>query len=587
MAFRTGEHPVRRRRRARDAVGVIGVAIAVVAAGIVLPAVASPGVVPQRAAGAVRTLSLRTTEPSAPSSLLSGPLADPGGTFLHDRFGRVVLLHGVNAVYKFAPYELYPDPGQPWNLSGRDASQMASLGFDVVRLGVLWAGIEPGALGPNSPQVCTPGTPHDPGQFDPVVAAAYLTRLKQTVDLLGSYGISTILDMHQDLYSSVFGGEGAPAWAVCTSGFPVVRAPGRWSNTYRTAALGAAFENFWTNDVVGDLQGEYDRVMASVAHFFRNDRHVLGYDPFNEPFSKSLLEVGHHALDAQIECFYTGAARPGLASNTGRRVACPPADPRKGLIGSVEGADPYHLVFYEPDIYSRHGTPNYVGSIDFPRLVMNFHSYCPYRNPVTGDPTDPAACASSALVTLTRRSAERALLGSRAQPRGPALFLSEFGATNDPGLLNAVTDGANRVLIGWTAWAWKYYGDPTGSSDEAIVGPDGQLQPGARALAQTYPQAVAGRPTSVVFDDETSAFAMTYVPDPRVQAPTVVFVPVAERYPDGYCPGVQGARITSRPDASHLVVANGTGDQPVTIRVTAGECRSGARRTPSFLQHSS
>ena len=42
------------------------------------------------------------------------------------------------------------------------------------------------------------GKPGDPGQLDMQVLMSYLAKVKQTVDLLGSYHIYTLLDMHQD-----------------------------------------------------------------------------------------------------------------------------------------------------------------------------------------------------------------------------------------------------------------------------------------------------------------------------------------------------------------------------------------------------
>ena len=44
------------------------------------------------------------------------------------------------------------------------ASLMARLGFNVVRLGMTWKGLEPGTAPSNDPAICTPGTPQDPGQ---------------------------------------------------------------------------------------------------------------------------------------------------------------------------------------------------------------------------------------------------------------------------------------------------------------------------------------------------------------------------------------------------------------------------------------
>mgnify|MGYP000340680103 CR=1 FL=1 len=54
------------------------------------------------------------------------------------------------------------------------ANQLAANGFNVVRLGVIWAGVEP-----------------QPGVYD----AAYVDSIRQTVDMLAAHGIYTIIDM--------------------------------------------------------------------------------------------------------------------------------------------------------------------------------------------------------------------------------------------------------------------------------------------------------------------------------------------------------------------------------------------------------
>jgi hypothetical protein len=222
-------------------------------------------------------------------SELSGTLYSSGGPFLRDRYGRVVFLHGVDAVYKRPPFELYADPGKPWNFNAQDAREIASLGFNVVRLGILWEGLEPGAGGPNQPSICTPGAPRpvsDLHMFNKAVAHAYLAKVAHTVDLLGRYHIYTLLDMHQDVLSQPFRGEGAPEWAVCTDDDPIVPLDGRWSRNYSNPTLDIAIQHFWSNDVVGNLQGQYDLVWHTVASYFKDNPWVVGYDPFNEPFSK-------------------------------------------------------------------------------------------------------------------------------------------------------------------------------------------------------------------------------------------------------------------------------------------------------------
>ena len=227
------------------------------------------------------------------------------------------------------PYELFPAPGKPWNLSAADASLMARLGFNVVRLGMTWSGLEPGSGPGQRPGHLRPGarpirTSSARPSFD-----RYVARLRTTVNLLGRFHIYTILDMHQDVYNQTVRRRGCPAWAVCTNGVPSVDPPGRWSLEYGTRAAGIAFPHFWGNDVRGDLQGEYDRVWGDVARAFRSNPWVLGYDPFNEPFSTALVHFDDEHFDAELECFYTGTAHVGTPSTALRPCRCPAARPRQ------------------------------------------------------------------------------------------------------------------------------------------------------------------------------------------------------------------------------------------------------------------
>src|SRR5437763_3416993 len=60
------------------------------------------------------------------------------GRWITDARGRVVILHGINMVYKLAPY--YP---QAIGFDDDDAAFLARIGFDAVRLGVIWKALEP------------------------------------------------------------------------------------------------------------------------------------------------------------------------------------------------------------------------------------------------------------------------------------------------------------------------------------------------------------------------------------------------------------------------------------------------------------
>jgi endoglycosylceramidase len=503
---------------------------------------------------------------------VSGPITSPGGPYLYDREGRIVFFHGVNAVYKHPPYVLYADPGKSWNFSVADASLMARLGFNVVRLGITWSGLEPGTAPANAPAICGPGRPADPHQFNQAVFDRYVNRVRETVALLGRFHIYTILDMHQDVYNRMFDGEGAPNWAVCTSGLPNVDRPGRWSLEYGTPAAGAAFAHFWRNDVRGDLQGEYDRVWGDLAREFRGNQWILGYDPFNEPFSRSLVRFGDEHFDAQLECFYTGRSHIGAPLHNAPALMCPPADPARGVVPTVLAGDPTHLIFDEPDNYGSRGFPTYLGPMNLRNLVYNVHIYCGARSPVTGNPTDLALCAAQDAHSLGVRSEDRSEMASGPQPGGPAWLVTEFGATKNSALLATITGGMDAQQVGWAYWAWKYYGDPTGSKAESLVMADGRLRSTARVLSRAYPEAVAGIPLSFGYSAPSGTFHLVYVPNHRVHAPTVVFVPTEIRYPHGYCARVSGARVASAEGSDLLRVENAASGHRVTVTVTPGDC---------------
>ena len=85
------------------------------------------------------------------------------GRWLTDAQGRTLILHGVNMVAKRPPYA--PDA---LGFGADDARFLARNGFNTVRLGVIYAAVEP-----------------QPGVYDD----AYLDRIARTVDQLGRQGI--------------------------------------------------------------------------------------------------------------------------------------------------------------------------------------------------------------------------------------------------------------------------------------------------------------------------------------------------------------------------------------------------------------
>ena len=114
------------------------------------------------------------------------------GRWITDDHGRVVLIHAVNMVYKRPPY--YP---KAIGFGKDDAQFLHRHGFNGVRLGVIYAGVEP-----------------KPGKYD----NAYLDHIAATERTLDKNGVFSLLDFHQDLYNEKFQGEGWPDWAVQDDG---------------------------------------------------------------------------------------------------------------------------------------------------------------------------------------------------------------------------------------------------------------------------------------------------------------------------------------------------------------------------------
>lgn len=184
-----------------------------------------------------------------------------------DEDGRQVLFNGINVVCK--------EPEQGYLFSGledvfRNFSQM---GFNLIRLGIFWDGVEP-----------------KPGVYD----TAYLERVRDTVRLAEQYGLYTLLDMHQDLFSRKWG-DGAPAWASLDEGMPHPESCTMWYDAYlQSEAIIRAADNFWKNTPAEDgvgLLDHYAAMWTMLAGYFDSCVSIIGYEPMNEPFMGSIARM--------------------------------------------------------------------------------------------------------------------------------------------------------------------------------------------------------------------------------------------------------------------------------------------------------
>ena len=460
------------------------------------------------------------------------------GRWLVDEAGRVVILQGVNMVYKRPPY--HPSA---IGFDERDAQFLAENGFNTVRLGMIYAGVEP-----------------EPGEYD----NAYLERIRETAHALARERIWFQLDFHQDLYNERFQGEGWPDWAVYDDGLPAEPKAGFPGNYFGMPALIRAFDNFWAN-VAGPngvgLQDSYAAAWRHVADSFKDERYLLGYDLLNEP--------------------WPGSPWATCANNVG----CPVFDSQvlqpfnEKVTNAIRQADPSGIVWYEPNVLFNNGPETHLGDVAG-EAGMSYHVYCLEEQPQPSPLDDEQEESCRLREDLPFQNAN-----DHSEATGNTLLLSEFGATDDLGAIERVIERAERSMISWQYWHYCQCNDPTttgvGPTQALVIDPakpptgDNLKEKKLDVLARVFPRAVAGTPTRYGFNREERRFALDYSTE-RVGggtfgrfAVTEVFVP-QRHYRGGYDVLVSGADPLTSAFSSTLRLRACPGRPSVEVRIAPG-----------------
>jgi endoglycosylceramidase len=462
---------------------------------------------------------------------LSQPaIAAPAGTLRHagrwliDDQRRVVVLHGLG-VMDYSPPSLPAAVG----FGDDDAAFLAAHGFNYVRVGMNWSGIEP-----------------RPGVFD----AAYARSITETVRTLAAHHIYSLLDWHQDDWGPAAAGiDGAPPWATETDGLPNLTS--QFAAGYLLdPGQQHAFDNFWRNAQgpggIG-LEARYAAMLAIYGSAFRRQPYLLGYELFNEPFPGTpwpscANPVGCPVFDQTLSAFY-------------RRT-----------IRALRAADRSHLIFYEPNIFFDFGANTNLrdASAGDDRTAFAFHDYCLGTGAGSALPPVPGSgpgCSVEEQLVMNEAA-------SYASRTGAALINSEWGATADPTVLSRMTAEFDQARVSWLYWAYNgadFVPDPrkppTGSNINGHV---------LDLLDRPYPQAVAGTPVSWSWDPSGRVFRLRYRigSGPVRRELTVVWIG-ALHFPNGYRVHVNGANAVSRRDAPQLLLRAANGASSVEVTVTA------------------
>ena len=237
---------------------------------------------------------------------------------LVDGLGRQVILRGVNLggdskvpypsggtqhSSDFSDHRTVSFVGRPFPLSEADEhlARIAHWGFNCLRLLTTWEAVEHAG----------------PKQYD----EEYLDYFEAVCQKAGQHGLYVIVDFHQDVWSRMSGGDGAPGWTfeavgldfkrfaqanaahVMQQRFDYSNPQGRqdsypqmsWASNYRMPANGIMWTLFWAGQSITPefeidglnvqeyLQSHYLGAMDAVACRVKAMPHVIGFDSLNEP----------------------------------------------------------------------------------------------------------------------------------------------------------------------------------------------------------------------------------------------------------------------------------------------------------------
>merc|ERR1711865_256542 len=499
---------------------------------------------------------------------------DPATGSWTDTHGRVRVFHGVNVVYKESPWLPSNDTFDTQNsLVAEDMQRLQDWGFNVVRLGVMWPGLEPTA-----------------GQYN---ADGYLERVEAVIEQLSGYGVYTIADLHQDLLGRHFCGEGIPEFyvddllanassavaqaalfplpafsplALNSSGYPSLEdcLAKPFTNYYRADRVGALFRELYTpGSPINKGFVQFWRVMANK--FGGRVSGLLGYELLNEPSGQCLKR---NTSRGWLDCTSVSME---LGSNAPEELSMAPL--WRAAAAAIRERDVDRPIMYEADPSPMLAAPPF----DEPVLgsdtqqVLAYHIYC--------EPGDGANLAARVECLAAQTLFADEYYGFLKQHHGVGGFMTEFGAV---GTSAGELEHLNRLLQisyshfqSWAYWQLKKYKDfTTMNAAESLYWPNGTIeQSKLSTLSRTFAQAIAGTPVSMVFDRITCGFELVYKATIST-APTEVYLNEALHYPHGVDVNVDlssrdagCAQIERLKNRVHVTIAAHCIGQVVAIRL--------------------
>lgn len=381
------------------------------------------------------------------------------GTSIRDARGRTRIFHGANVSGRsklppFLPFEdpQFLDPLRDW-------------GFNVIRLLVMWEGLE-----------------IERGVLD----LSYLEKMCALATEAGKRGLYVIVDFHQDLYSRMLGGDGAPPWAVKVPG-PATTGR-KWFYAYFTSrSVRRSQRAFWR-----DEDGILSAFLTTVGRVMERMRHVpsvLGYDLWNEPMGNLRSVVTGGFEQRELARFHDRCVK--LRNEH----------------------DPDRLLFFEPSPLTAFGVPSTLRRPRGERVVYAPHIY---------DGTSIVAGRHLPAASTFSVSLEKIIQATRTFD-APG-FIGEFGVINGLAgardMMEEQVTALDRHGLSWTVWHYNPSDIDWNDEDASIVAPGGGDRSWTDPLIRPFARAVSGE--TLRCEGSGSRWHFAYRADPREATEIVV-----------------------------------------------------------------
>jgi len=350
-----------------------------------------------------------------------------------------------------------------------DATGLREFGFDALRLPLSWSAIQPNMT----------------GGYD----ESYLDVVAKVVGYCHDAGVRVLLDLHQDDYSKMMGGDGAPLWAIQPP--PTMTGPPPAGvNPATEGQVISAFDTFFGTTAQGKaLQAAFIAMATHVAARFASDPTVIGLEIYNEP----PLDIG------TLIPFY------------------------KTALASVRKVMPDKLFAFEPSAFRNitDYAPLGTGSLG-PGTAYAPHIYTFVFN-------HGGMAAQEAMTKAELEPSNKDAAAEAASWDAPPL-VTEWGySPTGPHAEDFFTwqsELQEQYMLSSFMWLWKENSSGSwGCFDYSTSNATFTERPMMKkSLARVRPAAVAGWPGSYSFDRATGVFSLTFQSDPKVTAPHLIAV---------------------------------------------------------------